>query len=282
MRILLAATALLSMAAAGCTDPAPSADHPATASMQLPDNDAGRVVRQGIEAAGGWEAWQRARDAEFVATLTIFTGSGEVASETIFMHRVLLHRAGVRVDSIGLLDEVVFGFDGAREWMLRGGRAVTSVTGTAFTRFHALADAFWFGLPFVLAERPGELEYLGRTSEDGRQWEQVRVAYTDPALPAEWLVLSFDADTGLIGKVHARIVAEFLTHPLWIGRLRDYREVGGVQRERRRLIYPADARGAAVGPLAAEELVEHIRFNNGWKDDLFTAPLAAGGGSPAG
>lgn len=250
--------------------------------MRLPDDDAGRVVRRGIEAAGGWEAWQRLRNAEFVATLAIFSASGEVASETIFMHKVLLHRPGVRVDSIGLLDEVIFGFDGSREWMLRGGRAVTAVTGTAFTRFHAMADAFWFGLPFVLAERSGELTYLGYETEGGKQWERVRVAYDDPGLPAEWMVLHIDADTGLIGKVHARIVTEFLTHTLWVGRLRDYREVGGLQRERRRLIYPADPEGNAVGALAAEELIEHIRFNNDWGDEIFTPPLAAAGGSPAG
>jgi hypothetical protein len=250
--------------------------------MRLADDDAGRVVRRSIEAAGGWETWKRLRDVEFVATLTIFARSGEVASETIFLHKVLLHRSGVRVDSIGLIEPVIFGYDGSRDWMLRGGRPVTSITGTAFTRFHAMGDAFWFGLPFVLAERPGELSYLGPEEEEGQVWERVRVAYKDPTLPADWMVLYFDAETGLIGKVHARITAEFLTHPLWMARLREYHDVGGLVRERRRLIYPADLQGKAIGPLAAEELVEHIRFDNGWSEDLFRVPPAAAGGSPAG
>lgn len=250
--------------------------------MQLPDDDAGRIVRRAIDAAGGWNAWQERQDAEFVATLTIFAPDGEVSSETIFAHRNLLHRPGVRVDSIGLVDEVVFGFDGGREWMLRGGRAVTSVTGTAFTRFHAMADALWFGLPFTLAERPVELSYLGPEAGEDKSWERVRVAFNDAAVPADWMVLYFDPETGLIDRVHARITAEFLEHPLWVGRMRDYRDIGGLRKERRRFFYPADVEGKIVGALAAEELVEHVRFNTNPAADLFSAPLAAGGGSPAG
>lgn len=272
---------LLLVLASACADP--SASTPMSgAAMRLADDDAGRIVRRAIDAAGGWDAWRRHRDAEFAATLTIFSPSGEVVSETIFLHKVLLHRAGVRVDSIGLLDEVIFGFDGEREWMLRGGRAVTSVSGTAFTRFHALADALWFGLPFVLAERASELSYLGPESADGKQWERVRAGFTDPAIPADWMVFYFDAATGLIDQVHAHVDAEFLTHSLWLGRMRDYREVGGLRKERRRLFYPADPHGRIIGALAAEELVEHVRFDNGLKTDLFSAPLAADGGNPAG
>jgi hypothetical protein len=270
---------------AACSDPAATRTAPVASepvAMKLPDDDAGRVIRRSIDAAGGWDSWQRRQDAEFVATLTIFAPDGEVNSETIFMHRILLHRAALRVDSIGLIEEVIFGFDGEREWMLRGGRAVTSVSGTAFTRFHAMADALWFGLPFVLAERPVELSYLGPEVEVDKQWERVRVAFNDAAVPADWMVLYFDPESGLIDRVHARITAEFLAHPLWIGRMRDYRDVGGLRKERRRFFYPADPEGKIVGALAAEELVEHVRFNSGLAADLFSAPLAADGGSPAG
>lgn len=268
-----------------CSDPSTTPAQRAASErppINLPDDQAGRIVRRSIEASGGWEAWQDRKDVEFVATLTIFAPDGEVNSETIFLHRVMLHRAAVRVDSIGLIDEVIFGFDGEREWMLRGGRAVTSVSGTAFTRFHAMADALWFGLPFVLAERPAHLSYLGPEIEAGKEWERVRVAFNDAAVPADWMVLYFDSETGLIDRFHARVTAEFLTHPLWLGRMRDYHDVGGLKRERRRFFYPADPEGKIIGALAAEELVEHVRFNNGLQPELFSAPLAAGGGSPAG
>jgi hypothetical protein len=145
-----------------------------------------------------------------------------------------------------------------------------------------MADALWFGLPFVLAERPVELSYLGREIEAGKEWERVRVAFKDASIPADWMVLYFDLETGLIDRVHARITAEFLTHPLWLGRMRDYHDVGGLKRERRRFFYPADLEGKIISALAAEELVEHVRFDSRWPADLFSAPLAASGGSPAG
>ncbi len=272
---------LLLLLAAGCADSSVTKLTSRT-EPQLADDEAGRIVRRAIEAGGGWEMWRQHRDAEFVATLTILTPGAEVVSETIFLHKILLHEPGVRVDSIGLIEEVIFGFDGGREWMLRGGRAVTSVAGTAFTRFHAMADALWFGLPFVLAERPVELSYLGSESGDGRQWERVRAGLSDAAIPADWMVLYFDVETGLVDQIHAHVNAEFLAHSLWVGRMRDYRTVGGLRKERRRLFYPADPEGKIIGPLAAEEIVEHVRFDNGWARDLFSAPLAAGGGSPAG
>jgi hypothetical protein len=96
------------------------------------------------------------------------------------------------------------------------------------------------------------------------------------------MVLYFDEATGLIDQIHAHVGAEFLTHSLWVGRMREHRVVGGLRKERRRFFYPADAQGKIIGPLAAEEIVEHVRFDNGIALDLFTAPLAAGGGSPAG
>ncbi len=275
--------ALLSLAACRETAAPPAGRTPA-ALLNLPDNDAGRVVARAIAVTGGWDAWQRHRDAAFVSTMTIFDAFQNATSETIFMHKLLLHEGmKTRLESIGLTDEVVFGFDGRESWMLHNGRAVTEPARTAFTRFHAISTLYWFNLPFVLAELPGTLSYLGVEGDDDRRWEKVRVTYTDStAAAADWLVFYFDANTGLLDKVHCHVTAEFLRQTLWVGKWRDYRDVEGIKRERRRTFYPADLNGSIVGPLTAEQLIEHVRFDNGFPRQLFTKPLAAGGGSPAG
>jgi hypothetical protein len=252
--------------------------------FKLPDDQAGKLVARAIEATGGWERWRARRDVAFVSTLTLYDRIGNAVSETIMLHKSPLH-AGMktRVESIGLTEEIVLGVDGHGGWMLHDGKAVSDPLRTAFTRFNALSNHYWFGLPFVLAEGHGNLRYLG-SEPDGRMlWEKVRVDFSAAdAAPADWLVLYIDADTGLPGRVLGHVTAEFLRHPLWMAKLRDYREWEGIKKERRRTFFPADEDGHLVGPMAAEQLVEHVRFDNDFPRSLFVKPLAAGGGSPAG
>jgi hypothetical protein len=252
--------------------------------LQLPDGDVGRVLGRAIEAAGGWQAWQSHRDASFVSTLTIFDPFGNATSETIFLHELPLHGGmKTRLESIGLPEELLFGFDGRESWMFQDGRAITEPARKAFTEFHAVSTMYWFELPFVLVELPGELSYLGREEQGEQRWEKLRVDYRDtPAAPADWLVFYFNAESGLLERVHCHVTAGFLRQTLWLGKWQDYRSYGGIKRERRRAFFAADMRGASVGGLAAEQIVEHVRFDNDFAPELFVRPLAAAGGSPAG
>ena len=283
--IVLLIVLVVSACREGPSDP-PAAPAVAEAAPvpNLPDNAAGRLIARAINAAGGWAAWQRHRDASFITTLTIFDVLGNATSETIFLHKMPLHNGlKTRLESIGLEDEVVFGFDGRDTWMLRGGEAVTEPTRTAFTRFHALNTVYWFSLPFILAELPVEMSYVGSENDGKQRWEKVRVAYNDvPGTPADWIVVYLDATTGLIDRVHSHVRAEFLRQTLWVGRWQDYRDLDGIKKERRRTFFPADLTGKIVGNITAEQLVEHVRFDNGFTAEQFTKPLAAGGGSPAG
>lgn len=256
----------------------------ASSPLRLPDDDAGRVVARAIAAAGGWERWQAHRDASFISTLTLFDPLGNATSETIFLHKLPLHDGmKTRLESIGLHNELIFGFDGGDSWMLENGQAVTEPNRTAFTTFHGISMLYWFTLPFVLAELPGALSYVGAEADGERRWDKVRVEYHDTAAaPADWVVVYVDAQTGLIDRVHCHVTADFLRQSLWVGNWRDYRTVEGIKHERRRTFFPADLGGAAVGGMAAEQIVEHVHFDNNFPRELFTRPLAAGGGSPAG
>jgi hypothetical protein len=219
----------------------------------------------------------------YVSTLALFDPAGRVLSETIFMHRLPLHgEPQTRLDSVGLAEEVVYGFDGHEDWMLRGGRAVQGIPGVAFTRFHALSSTYLFRLPFMLAEVTAALSYEGQEVLGDKRWEKVRAVFEEDTAPVDWLVLYFDAEGGLLDRVLLSVRAEFLDHRLWVGRWSDYRHVHGVKRERRRAFYPANESGRVTGPMAAEQLVEHVRFGDRFSAELVVRPLPAAGGSPAG
>jgi len=263
--------------------PTATATPVAAALEQLPNDKAGHLIARAIDAAGGWKQWESHRDVSLISTLSIFDRIGSVVSETILLQRSPLHEGlRTRVESIGLDDEVSLGFDEGNAWMMRDGKAITDALSMAFLRFNAVSSHYWFGLPFILAESPVRLSYLGSEAADGRQWEKVRVDFPDrDNAPADWMVLYVDADSGLLGRVLGHVTVEFLRHPLWLAKLREYREWGGLKKERRRTIFPADENGNIIGTMAAEQLVEHVHFDNGFPPSMFTKPLAAGGGSPA-
>lgn len=249
---------------------------------RLPAGKAGEVLGRAIEAAGGWARWREIRGVSFVSTLTIFDPRGEATSETIFLHKQPLHGGPVgRLESIGLREEIVFGYNGRESWMQRGGRPVHEPQEKMFTEFHGVSSTLSFGLPFVLAEFAGlSLEYVGEESDEDRRWQKLRLVYpADFHSPIEWAVLYFDTSSGMLDRVLAQVNAPFLQHPIWLGRWREYRTIGGIRIERVRSFYPADAAGVPIAGLAAEQLIEHVELDRSFPPQWFTPPLPSRGGS---
>ena len=268
-----AAVVAVLLFAAGCHS-APSAEAPAP--PRLPDGDAGRVLARAFDAAGGWQRWRAKRDVAYVSMMTIVDPGRDVTSDSIGWFAAPLHDgARARMDSIGLPNEVRFGIDAAETWIVSDGRAVVAPAQLALTRFDLVSSLFWFSLPFGLVEKPATLTYAGlESSPDGARWEKLRAEFAqpNPAVPGKWFVVYFDSESGLIDHVHAQLSAPFLRHDLWVGQWRRYRDWDGIVKERQRKFFPADATGAIVGALVAEQYVEHVRFDNDHDPSYFARP----------
>ncbi len=266
----------------GCSERPAAPEARSPVQMHVPKGKAGEVLERAIVAAGGWEQWQKVRSVSFISTLTIFDPRGDATSETIFLHKQPLHQGPIgRLESIGLRDEIVFGYNGRESWMRVGGRWVHEPEEKMFTEFHGVSSTLSFGLPFVLAEFADlELEYAGEESDDDRHWQKLRLVYPKSfRSPIEWAVLYFESKTGLIDQVLAQVNAPFLNHPLWLGRWREYRTVQGIRMERVRSFFPADPAGVPLSGLAAEQLIEHVQFDRPFPPELFHAPLPTEGGA---
>jgi hypothetical protein len=248
---------------------------------RLPSGAAGRVLAHAFEAAGGWERWTRTRDVAHISTLTILDPLGNVASESIGWFKAPLHtRMRARMESIGVAEEVILGVDGDDTWVSRDGQVVDEPARLELIHFNLVSNRFWFSLPFALGEMPVTLADLGETRHDGVRVHRVKAVFepSDPGVPGEWFVFSFNLETGLIDRVHAHISAPFLRHSLWVGKWLDYRDCDGLKKERVRKFFPADAEGQIVGTLVAEQLVEYVRLNNGFPAELFNKPVQANRG----
>jgi hypothetical protein len=260
----------------GCRSDSPSDGAAGRPAPRLPEGEAGRLLQRAIDAAGGWPRWRAVRDVAYISTLTVVDPSREVTSDSIGWFTAPLHDGALaRMDSIGLPTEVRFGIDAERTWIFSDGQPVLAPGQLALTRFDLVSSLFWFTLPFRLAEQPAELTYAGRErGPDGTTWEKLRAELPedDPAVPGRWVVLYIDAETGLIDRVHAHLSAPFLRHDLWIGQWLRYRDHDGIRKERQRKFFPADADGRVVGAMVAEQFIEHVRFNNGYRAEHFHQP----------
>jgi hypothetical protein len=173
---------------------------------------------------------------------------------------------------------VRFGIDADETWILSDGRRVLAPGQLAVTRFELVSSQFWFSLPFRLAEAGAEVTDAGdERGPDGTRWHRLRATFAadDPGVPGPWFVVYVNATTGLIDRVHAELSAPFLQHAVWVGRWLHYRDCGGFMKERQRKFFPADTAGNIVGAMAAEQFVEHVRFDNGYPETRFRQPAAS-------
>lgn len=245
---------------------------------RLPEGKAGEVLARAFEAAGGWDRWAELRDVSHVNTLTLFDPFQNVTSESVGLFAAPLHGPmRARMDSIGLANEVRLGTDGASVWILREGKLVDMPERLELTRFNLVATRFWFNLPFSVAEMPSAITDLGeRQGPNDSRWHLLKVVFErpNPAVTGEWLVLYFNTKTHLIDRIHTRLTERFLQHELWAGEWIDYRDWNGLKKERQRRFFPANEDGEIIGPLVAEQLVEHVRFDNNFAPEYFDKPVA--------
>jgi hypothetical protein len=274
-----AAAVLVLAACAACTSPA-GGPRQVAQDPHLPDGQAGEVLRRAIDAAGGWERWRNVRDVSYISMMTIVDPGRQVTSDSIGWFMAPLHDgARARMDSLGLPTEVHFGIDAEDTWIVSDGVSVTAPGQLALTRFDMVSSLFWFSLPFRLGEEPATVTYLGEhQGEGGRRWHRLKAEFEarNPGVPGKWFVLYIDADTGLIDRVHSQLTAPFLRHELWVGQWLDYRDCNGIQKERQRKFFPANADGDIVGDMVAEQFIERVRFNDDYAPEHFRRPPAAG------
>ncbi len=136
---------------------------------RLAASDAGRVVDEAIEAAGGLRAWYAASPLEFRFAYQPLDGKTPRDTRQV----VDLWRS--RAVHTWMEDpEVTFGWDGETAWQ-HGNDGEIPIN----PRFWSLTPYYFVGIPFVLGDEGVELRLDGTATFEDRDCQLVRVGFAD-------------------------------------------------------------------------------------------------------
>jgi len=242
---------------------------------RLPHDAAGKIVRQAIAQAGGWDAWASKKNVQLRVSARELKPDGTIASTRVETHRYRLQpELGVRIES----DQA-----GGILWV-NNGRFASKVAGAAEdfspaagleARDRTFRAEYDFGMPFKLADRGTHLESLGKgPCGPEQQAERVRVTY-DPGVgdaggQHTWTYF-FDARTGAWLGTHVDYGSSRGSGRFEVTELSESRSFDGLRLATRRVCLPADANGK-TGPAFSETVYEDVQFNVAMDEGLFAIP----------
>lgn len=242
---------------------------------RLPEGEAGDVVRRGIEAGGGWQAWEATETVSYEKTTVRFGPNGEPESTRVERHRYRLHPSlAVRIDYTDADGrEVSLRNDGDEAWKLVDGELATSEDDRNHAWNSTFGSHYVFSMPFKLTDPGANLESVGRSElPDGTLADGVRVSYEPWAGSSG----AYHVWTYWFAADDARLVANRLDfgpepddHDYT--EYFDHRRVGDLHLPTRRISYQSNPEGERLHPLSEISYAE-IELEAPLPDRLFRPP----------
>ena len=163
------------------------------AQHRLESNEAGQLIWQAIEAAGGLERWYANGPIHFRFRYAPIAGRDPIdTSQTVDTWR---SRAVHTVTDNPVMS---FGWDGTQAWSLTGGQELG-----VNARFWALTPYYFIGVPFVLADEGVNLAHEGEIDLEGSTYDLVRATFDEGTgdAPDDYYVVLIEKETHRIGGV---------------------------------------------------------------------------------
>jgi len=242
---------------------------------RLPHDAAGKIVRQAIEQAGGWEAWASKKNVQIRVSVRELKPDGAIASTRVETHRYRLQpELGVRIESDQAAGVLWVNNSRFASKVANAAEDFSPAAGLE-ARNRTFRAEYDFGMPFKLADRGTHLESLGKGPfGPEQQAERVRVTY-DPGVgdaggQHTWTYF-FDARTGAWLGTHVDYGSSRGSGRFEVTELSESRSFDGLRLATRRVCLPADANGK-TGPAFSETVYEDVQFNVAMDEGLFAIP----------
>lgn len=267
--------------ASGCSEeqsaPPDDAASPAAANVEtvvldrLPENRAGEVVQQAIDAAGGWDTWTDQRTVAYRKTTLQFDEDGNVEDELVQQHYYVLHPSPkMRIEWEEDGRQYLLVNDGEQAWKWVDGQRATLQEDRDEAWNSTFGSHYVFAMPFKLTDPGTKLSYAGQdTLSDGTVVDKVRADYEPDAGSAGGMhtwTYYFDADDHRLVANHLTYGPEPDDHSFT--RYDDHATLGSLYLPTRRCGYQSNAEGEKLTK-QSEIFYEDIRFNASLPDSLF-------------
>lgn len=150
---------------------------------RLPDNEAGDVIRQAIEYAGGWEEWAGKKSFSFYKVITYYDSTGAEERSLRQLHQYQLSpsfKARMSWENGG--DNYLIINNGQQAWMYRNDELQIDQASKNQAWNSSFGSNYVVSMPFKLTDPGVILSYEGLdTLADGRIVESVKVEYEEGA-----------------------------------------------------------------------------------------------------
>jgi len=168
-------------------------------------------------------------------------------------------------------DTLVQGYDGEQAWLTVNGQRVTEEEAVHAAWFSRTTNYYWFAMMPKLLD-PGAIHtYKGTREHAGVTYDLVEVGFeTDQ--PSDTYLLYINPETKLVDRFLFTVVDFGRTDPLLMEV--EYAEVDGLLLPAKRRFTPATGWDGGVPDDAVwtDEIMTHIRFDNGLDRDMFDPP----------
>lgn len=245
-----------------------------SAAIPTLSQDPKALVLEVVEAVGGSQRLYQLRDVEYRYTyMDSKSGNRDVSLERYVFDGELSWARFEEMDNAlaGVEGTLVQGFDGQKAWASLNGALVSDPKLIGMSNFLRKTNYYWFAMMFKLADPGLTYDYMGQRKVEGIAYDVVKIGFeANVGDVQDTYILYINPYTKLVDQFLFTVLDFGRTDPLIMRVI--YQEVDGLVLPTVRRLCPADWEGNPQGDSWGLEIMENIRFNQGFERSLFEAP----------
>ena len=234
----------------------------------LPNTDAGNIIKKAIESAGGWDAWTSKKALSYIKITTFYDSTGADTRTLRQLHEYNLFpsfQARISWEDNG--KKYVIINNGQQAWKLEDGKEMTDEASKNSAWNSSFGSHYVMSMPFKLPDPGSKYEFEGKTKlPDGKEVNAIKVTYKEgagsSALYHTWRYF-FDTNTN-------ELAANFLDFESGY----DYTQymafvtVDGIKLNQQRKSYTSDSLRQKI-QISSSYVNEEVQFKEAFPADYF-------------
>lgn len=246
--------------------------------QEMKGKDPRALIGQVVEAMGGMQRLKELRDVEYTYTYRNSKGKEDVSLERYVFGgewswaKYSKREVHVSPDKEG---ELIQGFDGKESWVTLNGSLISATDQKSWKMadFMRKTNFYWFAMMFKLLD-PGLIySYEGTQEVEGVNYEKVKVTFESGVGDVSDIYLLYINPRTLMVDQFLFTVMDFGRKDPLLMKV-DYEKIEGVTLPVRRKYAPAEWDGKVKQEAWAYEIMENVKFSNGFQKPLFQKPGA--------